>query len=169
MADAHAILLGFSSGKAVAQRSWMVEGRPCLGLRDDVRLNGIEIARHVVCHDAQSDDPVRSQFMAPDEIKLRAVSAITRFAVDLDCDYSRLAVEIQDGPADGILLPELRAARPAAKHAPQQDLRQAHRAAQTTGGLPRSVHCLLHRIAPPSACGWSPSPRNLGEDFAGSI
>ena len=95
----------------------------------------LDIRENFACGNTQGVDSMAGCPLVPHSILLRLLGIVVDHPIDLDCEASVAAVEIQDIIAGFVLTAELEAVRSPAKQPPQQDFRQCHLLAKLSCSL----------------------------------
>ena len=142
-------------GRGTARRA--VEGRR--GQRDPVG-NSVWISQHFAGGDTDHAQAVLDEKGITALIAIRPIAGEVRYAIDLDHEARRSAVEIQGIWPQRMLPPKTRAGRAATQTLPQQPFGQAHRLTQRPGaGNGRDPSTALRAVPlPPLRAG-----RNLSD------
>jgi hypothetical protein len=118
--------------------------------RNDGSNSPVEIGHHLTRRQPQHIKSLRRQIGIALPIPLWPITAIMRFAVNLDCQPPLQAGEIQRNLAQWMLPPELISPRPLAQFAPDQHFMKVARLPLVSGQLSRaggggehgvSLHC----------------------------
>ena len=131
------ILPKFHLGRGTVRRT--VEGHAIASLRDNVTDNAVQIAKHFASGDAQHGHPMPGQKRIATSIPLRPVATLVSFAIHLDRQPRRRAIEIQHISPRRMLSSKAQPLGPLAQDTPQHDLRQRH--------IPPHSPCASHRPA----------------------
>ncbi len=137
---------------------------------DDVANNRIQVAQDVARRHPQNLHAATSEECFTPCITLGTITAIMGLAIDFNHQPTGRAVKIGHEPAERMLLPKLEPVRPRPQRLPQQNFRQRHLLAQSSGDRERrwqmrshqahtgSRNNLRHRETAPSVALRAPPP-----------
>ena len=155
------ILPELVSGRGTIRQGRMVEGQTRQRLGRDPTNHCIDVLQDIHCRNTKRRDARRTQPLIPLSVAGRTIATRVSFPVNLDCQAGIRAEEVEYVRSRRMLPPELETVRALAKHLPENDFRQGHRATKlacASGSRSPRFWCDVPKHTPPPCSARSLEP-----------